>query len=182
MSCRGIIRGHHPAQWWEWRKAKFWMIMLSCVFTGLQLIIHKAFKCILQLIEIAFVRMEIQNNMVREQRTTERTTLLHYCTKRIWQLYHMIQISFIFHAAAMKIDQLLSPELCKRLSCGAQEFYSSLGHKEVIVVCGGFIASRERGSDFTLCWTETKRFPIQSPDQEMKSHLHTHNGKHKAKH
>lgn len=32
----------------------------------------------------------------------------------------------------------------------------SLGHKGVIVVCGGFTVGRERGSDFTLCWTETR--------------------------
>lgn len=32
----------------------------------------------------------------------------------------------------------------------------------------------ERGSDFTLCWTETRRFPIQSPHRTLKSHLYSY--------
>lgn len=44
-----------------------------------------------------------------------------------------------------KREGLLSPELCKCLLCGAQEFYVLFGHKEVIVVCGGCMAGREQG-------------------------------------
>lgn len=111
--------------------------------------------------------------------------LLNSCVSLVTTplISHTQQTTFhVFHEAAMKKGRTSVIWIVQVPFVSCPRILRSLGHKEASVVCGGFMAGRERGSDFTLCWAETRRVPIQLPHRALKSHLYTYRLRTKLNH